>query len=358
MGLPCSRPARCSHCGVSHDRKTLLIIFKRNNVLVCRDCAGRCGECGTVDTLTDGWCARSLANTRCRECAKHYKKCCKCGSSVYPIVHSRVCSYCVACKKYPNCHGNGDQHMVETRDGFIHVGCIECAVCMDAGRVTSTSYHSQNWSNAACDKCVREYMSSYLKDPMTKLVPRDVMCILGTGTPMHRSYLSKEVCERQQQAVRALTSVRCGRCETDVCNYVAAASVGSEDMPPLKRIFDFDGRTVQDFIDAFPVTLSTLEMYLYYLDKTRYQVAWRGRLKHRMLLSAGIVNTKCCNTAYCYKCKVRVDGRHVCRDDVRGRNLQVRKCPRCSVLLARTEGCNSVRCPCGNNFRWSEAPLA
>jgi len=91
------------------------------------------------------------------------------------------------------------------------------------------------------------------------------------------------------------------------------------------------------------------------LDRSYYQPAWFAGLMRIYCNDAREVRTSCCRTKMCYHCKMRldIDDSHVCASQ--NISVEVRGCPKCHVPFVRTEGCSSIRCPCGHSFVYDKA---
>jgi hypothetical protein len=56
--------------------------------------------------------------------------------------------------------------------------------------------------------------------------------------------------------------------------------------------------------------------------------------------------------------ELSVDGQHTAEDFKLMRRLWMttRRCPRCNVIIEKSEGCNSFGCTCGHRFNFAKAP--
>ena len=64
------------------------------------------------------------------------------------------------------------------------------------------------------------------------------------------------------------------------------------------------------------------------------------------------VHMKCCDTAYCFNCAVPWSEEHQCSDT----DFAIERCPRCNVSIAKSGGCNIVKCTaCGESFQFTQA---
>lgn len=69
-----------------------------------------------------------------------------------------------------------------------------------------------------------------------------------------------------------------------------------------------------------------------------------------------LIWTPCCGATICWRCQVA--GGHdgmTCEEFQRDQlAIECQFCPGCGVATQRTEGCNHIICPCGENWSWQE----
>jgi len=68
------------------------------------------------------------------------------------------------------------------------------------------------------------------------------------------------------------------------------------------------------------------------------------------------IYTPCCGAPYCWRCQV--EGHHdgsSCQENQLGEGeIEFQTCPECGVPTQKTEGCCSIRCLCGAQWRWHD----
>ena len=83
----------------------------------------------------------------------------------------------------------------------------------------------------------------------------------------------------------------------------------------------------------------------------------RATLTHAFLRELAEFRTPCCKLTHCFNCHKRGGhpGMTCARYQARNapREAGIVSCPKCSVPLIKTEGCNAVVCPCGHGFNYA-----
>jgi len=195
----------------------------------------------------------------------------------------------------------------------------------------------------------------YCDDPMNKMIVRQVMCPFMPKRPMYGllggHVMNYNIAKIQEEAIKRQCSIRCPGCERDCIIFKsmdAPMHRFSQKQPEKLNV------TPDEFMALYPVTLTTFDRYTSKLDREYYQPAWFAELMRTLCVAAEKVRTGCCDIKMCYKCRMRMDrGNHVCViDKVSG---DVRACPKCRVPFIKTEGCNSIRCPCGHSYQYRDS---
>lgn len=75
-----------------------------------------------------------------------------------------------------------------------------------------------------------------------------------------------------------------------------------------------------------------------------------------LLLRYPKFKTRCCNSKYCYSCKISSFHQDIsCQERMREeKSIFVQSCPSCQVPTIRSEGCSSILCLCGHVWRWAD----
>lgn len=82
--------------------------------------------------------------------------------------------------------------------------------------------------------------------------------------------------------------------------------------------------------------------------RTCLQLAWLRRKP--------FIHTPCCDSEFCFKCKVGVHHEDVTCEERMREELEIhcQFCPTCEVPTVRTEGCDHIICVCGTDWTWME----
>jgi len=64
------------------------------------------------------------------------------------------------------------------------------------------------------------------------------------------------------------------------------------------------------------------------------------------------IYTPCCETDYCFRCQKEWHSNQTCDEIMRLATTDVQSCPCCQVPTQRTEGCSSMVCLCGEEWKW------
>lgn len=76
----------------------------------------------------------------------------------------------------------------------------------------------------------------------------------------------------------------------------------------------------------------------------------------RLLVCYPQFKTRCCQSNYCYSCKISSFHKGVtCEQRMRQEKMiDVQCCPTCQVPTIKSEGCSSIQCLCGHSWRWKD----
>lgn len=324
----------CHHCGVHGS------IYCSNGKISCKGCYYMCSTCNSdlYTSIRSPYCA-NCSKDKCKYCDTYYSK------------NLDKCPKCVVstCEK---CGGRGANLHVEDDGRMIHDSCRSCDICYN--RIGRRPYIAEN-GQKSCNACICKHIELYCQDPMKQVVLCQVMCPFMPSRPMFGS----TVCFRLVRAIQVKAekrhcSIRCPGCEQDCVMFDAVSKVTDAYTTVPPQFPQNLMITPEEFMVMYPITLSTYRDYVDNLDSHHYQKAWFSILMRSLCNAIEHVKTECCGIDMCYKCKMRMDNnrRHVCTEQV-VMNADVRGCPKCNLQFIKTEGCNSIRCPCGYKFAYA-----
>lgn len=172
---------------------------------------------------------------------------------------------------------------------------------------------------------------------------------------------AREAFGRYENNAKALLTFRCSECH-EVGSLFAEADRGPEVLD------SFDATVSMALRDAWPsyaYATSPPEALLNLLPEMDPQVLLGGiaDLERRTCLHLArlrrnpFIMTPCCETEFCFKCKV---GSHhegsTCEERQREElDIHCQFCPDCEVPTVRTEGCDHIVCVCGAEWTWQES---
>mmetsp|Transcript_24144 Transcript_24144/g.55006 ORF Transcript_24144/g.55006 Transcript_24144/m.55006 type:complete len:357 (+) Transcript_24144:176-1246(+) len=163
--------------------------------------------------------------------------------------------------------------------------------------------------------------------------------LLTSETPAEPTAVFSECCEPVRRRVdETWTSFVAGRCSADFCVATVCELIGLDLTAEL---------TDNDAMEERWQRLNGLASRIQSADmRAMWQLA--------VLKAQPKIKSKCCNQHHCHRCNVGTHHENVPCDTVQEREMDVEAqfCPHCGAATIKTEGCNHIVCPCGEEWEW------
>lgn len=232
-----------------------------------------------------------------------------------------------------------------------------------------------------CVNCMCRYIKMSVNDMTGFFAP--IKCQICQSILTYNRWSSipelSEVAEKYYDKIQQSVSIMCGGChlnvsldpifyEENVFDIFVQFQIESE----IKKIKPQLSLYIRGSISAskFYETLSLIKIYnnddfdvsgdfVFNIIRSISNPERRITLWLRHLKKHNIIHTHCCSQKHCFNCKIvlgdySTNSNHNCINILTiENNNQILKCPECDLILSKSDGCDSVKCPCGVMFNWS-----
>lgn len=241
----------------------------------------------------------------------------------------------------------------------------QCAVCFDDKAETFQLCWNTKCDQRYCSECISGF-SAVAVDDALYAVPwlRCPGCKSRISTDSWANH-AEEPRTKYTSNAEALLTFRCAD-----CHEVGSLLQGHGDKGDLANIIADDiARKLQELWSDYCYAVSSPETLLDAMkgldDSQREKVMSRiVDLERRTCLQLAqlrrdpFIHTPCCDSEFCFKCKVASHHEgETCEERQRGElEISCQFCPDCEVPTVRTEGCDHIVCVCGSEWTWQEVP--
>lgn len=241
-----------------------------------------------------------------------------------------------------------------------------CAVCMEDVAASMFLCLNTDCPSRFCQTCIAGFA--------TEAVSRALYAVPWLHCPGCRarvptaswSRYAPEALEKYKSNAEAMFSFRCSECHEPSTLFEEYSSKAAE--KPAVDSFK-DSKKLKDAWAAFAYAESQPDSLLDLLSPEELEGANKllpsiVDIERRTCLHLGILRrnpfilTPCCDSEFCFKCKV---GSHhsgeTCEERQQNElDIHVQFCPECEVPTVRTEGCDHIVCVCGADWTWQNHP--
>lgn len=236
----------------------------------------------------------------------------------------------------------------------------QCGVCLEDKPETVQMCWNTGCATRFCEECIRGFAKEAVDRALYAVPWLHCPGCQGRVPTSAWSGRAPEAYDTYTSNAAALLTFRCSDCHevgSLVCSY-AEDPKALDSLPPEAAAkvcqawpaFAYAASQPEAILDLLPGgnPSSLLPVIADLERRTCLHLAW--------LRQQPFISTPCCDSEFCFKCKV---GSHhegqTCEERQREElDIECQFCPECEVPTVRTEGCDHIVCVCGNDWTWQE----
>lgn len=258
------------------------------------------------------------------------------------------------------------RHSELTTTATKHTTVTICQICKSDIIDVKSSYILGSGCNPTCKDCIVRYLNYTIHSAETGTCPvfycacEPIFCKITKESKKHRivDYSKLDIFPEiklniYEKMASSLLTILCGTCHKQCSLLVKYNPEDSFLYTQNIKKFSQLEMSLDDFYNSLkkPVSGSLINNVLGNIANPER----RANLQLRYYRDNTIIETTCCSAIHCFKCKKT--GSHfgeLCSNVIDSLNNDITICPNCTVQLVKSEGCNTVICPCGHKFDWAK----
>mmetsp|Transcript_56039 Transcript_56039/g.121168 ORF Transcript_56039/g.121168 Transcript_56039/m.121168 type:complete len:819 (+) Transcript_56039:55-2511(+) len=232
-----------------------------------------------------------------------------------------------------------------------------CAVCFEEKETVQLCWN-QDCKKRFCSECVEGFCKAAVSSALYAVPWLRCPGCQGRLATEAWSEHAPEAYETYRSNAEALFAFRCADCD-EVGNLLLEhrdkdpeAELSPESVPGLReawRDFAYATKDPDSLLALLPKEPEAMLSSIKDLER-------RACLQLALLRRKPFIETACCDSPFCFKCKVSSHHEdQTCEERQREElDIHCQFCPECEVPTVRTEGCDHIVCVCGADWTWQE----